>query len=103
MLSLDAEVINGNHIPMEKPGCRAGFLMESRSHVSLFYEIRPNDFNSDRPVERLVDTGIDCAHAPAADTPLQPVSFRKDSRHVHTGQSRSILSADTFSCVETRA
>src|SRR5262245_51710985 len=101
MLSLDAEVVNSNHIRMDKPSCSASLSMESRQHLSLFNEVRPNHFYSDRPFKRFIDTGIHRTHAPAADTPLQPVTFRKDSRHVHTNQRGTIIGTHRLTCVET--
>src|SRR5215831_3534377 len=96
MLPLDAEIVNGDDVWMEKPGCRASFLMESRVHVSLFNQVGPNYFYSDWPVKRFIDTGIHRPHAPAAYVPLQPVTLRQQSRHIHTNQSGTILSAHSL-------
>src|SRR5262245_31309411 len=88
---------------MKKAGCRASFLTESRLHASLFNEVWPNHFNGDRSVERLVHSGVHRTHAPAANAPFQPVTLRKDSRHVHTDQSGSVLGAHRFARVETHS
>src|SRR5262245_31171503 len=75
--------------------------MKSRSHVFPFSQVRTNYFNGNWSLERLVHTGIHCTHAPASNAPFQPVAFREDARHVHTNESRSILSAHVLSCIET--
>src|SRR5262245_60342665 len=45
MAAFDAEVVNSDHVLMEKARCRARFLMKSRSHVSFFNQVGPNDLN----------------------------------------------------------
>src|SRR5262245_18515686 len=101
MLTLNAEVVNGDHVSMEEPCCRASFLMKSRSHVSLFNQVRPNYFNGNWSLQRLVHTGIHRTHAPAPNAPFQPVAFREDARHVHTDQSGTVLCTHWFAGFET--
>src|SRR5438876_509297 len=103
MLAFYAEIVNGDHISMNKSRCCSSLVMKLRRRMPIVHEFRPYHFNGDRPVECVIDSCIYSTHASGTDAPVQSVASRKKPGHVNTDQAGLVLIAAGLSDVETRA